>query len=51
MTQSLVVEQVVNRWNVEHSKGVGKRFPSLDLVRLENGFSGQTWSAVEYGSI
>ena len=47
---TLVSPDVLARWEAEYERGMDKRFPSLELVRLERWyFEGRPGRALEYG--
>ena len=50
MSTTLVQPDVVKRWDEIFAKGVGDKFPNLDLVRLEKWFfEGKPGKILEYG--
>lgn len=50
MSESLVDPQVAEKWRREHETTTDKRYPSIDLVRLERWyFGGKPGRLLEYG--
>lgn len=50
MSISLASREVVENWDKEYRKGMDKRYPSLELVRLEKWyFGGKSGRALDYG--
>lgn len=50
MSMSLVHPEVIQSWEHAYRKGMDKRYPSLELVRLENWyFGGKPGRTLEYG--
>ncbi len=51
MNETLVDQQVYDKWEIEYQKGSNKEYPSIDLVRLEHWFYGHKGegAVLEYG--
>lgn len=50
MPMSLVSREIVDNWDKEYRKGMDKRYPSLELVRLEKWyFGGRPGRVLDYG--